>query len=164
MAGRPLRRARALLNNPADDLHGRLAAYERIAAPNSGATPNEKAMAARLAAGIREKLGIRAGSPHPAPPPPPHTTSPPPSPPPRARSVGDETVERIRREHNRSWDLSKLDLGGLDFSGADLKGFHFSESNLVGANLKRGCEERVCRILENTFISRSLWIKTQFFR
>ena len=121
-----------LKKNPADDLHGRLAAYERIAAPNSGATANEKAMAARLAAGIRKKLGSHAGafrssSPPPRPaPPPPRPASPPPKP------VGDETVRRILRAHNRKGlDLSGLDLIDLDFEGANLRGANFTRSNLT---------------------------------
>jgi uncharacterized protein YjbI with pentapeptide repeats len=133
-----------LKKNPADDLHGRLDAFERIAAPNSGASSNEKAMAARLAADIREKLGSTAGASRSASPPPPRPAPPPPPPrpaPPPPKPTGDEAVQRILRENNRKGlDLSGLDLAVRDFSGANLyeaniKGATLTYANLEGANL-----------------------------
>jgi len=51
-------------------------------------------------------------------------------------STGDETVQRILRENNRTGlDLSGLSLVGLDLAGANLYEANLNEANLNGANL-----------------------------
>jgi hypothetical protein len=111
--------------NPAADIQGRLDNLRRVAAPGSGTSDNERAIALRLIARMEAELRASGGTPSPAPSAPPPSASSTWRAPPPAASTSTATFTPIPLEYRSvvAADLRPLSEGGKGFGsipgGAD---------------------------------------------
>ena len=110
--------------NPAADIQGRLANLRRVAAPGSGTSDNERAIALRLIARMEAELRASGGAPSPAPSAPPPSASSTWRAPPPAASTTTVTFMAIPPAYRSlvAADLRPYSEGGKNFrffTGAD---------------------------------------------
>ena len=110
--------------NPAADIQGRLANLRRVAAPGSGTSDNERAIALRLIARMEAELRASGGAPSPAPSAPPPSASSTWRAPPPAASTSTVTFTPIPPAYRSlvAADLRHISEGGRSFAfstGAD---------------------------------------------